>query len=194
MARAIKRTAEADGTYTYFESVNTPDYPTGTWLIDPDLSGVSAVPQQYWKVVADTVVEMTQGEKDAVDYAHLNEQVRCIELSFAGHKFPYAETSRTTYTTVARFIFQGSKRVGSIDKIHVAINVGSGVSASMRVYDSTNGAILGETTGITNEDLQVLLISPISNVPELTSILELQVKVDADGNEAKIHALTIDFA
>lgn len=64
MARFIHRT-----TYEYVTSGHSPDYPTGTWLKNPNLSGVSGVPQKYWKVVGDTVVEMTQAEKDAVDAA-----------------------------------------------------------------------------------------------------------------------------
>ncbi len=67
MADIINRTANAKGTYKYQQSVNTPDFPTITWLINPDLSGVSGVPGKYWKVVGETVVEMTQPEKDFVD-------------------------------------------------------------------------------------------------------------------------------
>ena len=65
MSSVIKRTSP----YTYLESVNTPEYPSATWLQNPDLSGVSGVAQYYWKVVGDTVVEMNQTEKDAVDAA-----------------------------------------------------------------------------------------------------------------------------
>lgn len=50
-------------------SVNTPDFPIGTWIINPDLVAVNAVPKIYWKVVVDDVLEMTQPEKDAVDAA-----------------------------------------------------------------------------------------------------------------------------
>jgi len=48
-------------------SVNTPDYPTVTWIINPDLSGVIGVPKKYWKITGDVVSEMNQSEKDAVD-------------------------------------------------------------------------------------------------------------------------------
>ena len=67
MADVIKRTANADGTHEYRKSVNTPDFPTADWLVNPDLSGVAAVPERHRKVVGETVVEMTQAEKDAVD-------------------------------------------------------------------------------------------------------------------------------
>ena len=48
-------------------SVNTPDYPTVEWIINPDLSAVAAVPWRYWKIVGDQVVEMTPEEKAIVD-------------------------------------------------------------------------------------------------------------------------------
>ncbi len=48
-------------------SVNTPDYSPLEWIINPDLSNVSKVPQKYWKVVGEAVVEMTSSEKTTVD-------------------------------------------------------------------------------------------------------------------------------
>jgi hypothetical protein len=62
MASAIHRV-----TYAYYPSVNTPDFPVEHYVINPDLTGVAGVPQQYWKVVGDAVVEMTTEEKEAVD-------------------------------------------------------------------------------------------------------------------------------
>ena len=67
MADVIKRTANADGVYEYKKSVNTPDFPAATWLINPDVSALSAVPQRHWKVVGETVVEMSTAEKTIVD-------------------------------------------------------------------------------------------------------------------------------
>lgn len=55
-------------TVEYITSVRAPLYPTATWIHDPDLSLLlGIVDQKYWKVVSDTVVEMTAGEKDVVD-------------------------------------------------------------------------------------------------------------------------------
>jgi hypothetical protein len=56
-------------TVQYLHSVNTPDYSDVFWIINPDLSALIGVPQKYWKVVGDTVVEMTVSEKNAVDTA-----------------------------------------------------------------------------------------------------------------------------
>jgi len=51
----------------YFASVNTPDYQTGNYLINPDLSALGSVPQKYWKKSGTSVIEMTVGEKADVD-------------------------------------------------------------------------------------------------------------------------------
>jgi hypothetical protein len=52
-------------------SVNTPDYPSTYWIINPDLTLVENVPQKYWKAAGDAVVEMSAQEKAAVDAASL---------------------------------------------------------------------------------------------------------------------------
>lgn len=58
-------------TVEYRQSVDTDDYSPVTWIINPDLSALTSVPQKYWKVSGDSVLEMNQTEKDAVDAALL---------------------------------------------------------------------------------------------------------------------------
>lgn len=65
MANVINRL-----TLEYLRSVNTPDYPEEEWIINPDLTGVEGVPKKYWKIDADSVVSMSQEEKDAYDLAN----------------------------------------------------------------------------------------------------------------------------
>lgn len=57
-------------TFQFKQSVNTPDYPIEDWVINPDLSGVIGILNQYWKLSGDIVSEMSQAEKDAVDLAN----------------------------------------------------------------------------------------------------------------------------
>lgn len=66
MANVLHRTSGQ-----YFESVNTPEYDELDWLINPDLSQVAGVQSKYWKVVGDTVVEMSEAEKQVVDASTL---------------------------------------------------------------------------------------------------------------------------
>lgn len=58
-------------TYEIRRNVTAASYDPAEWLINPDLSGVQGVPDYYWKVVGDSVVEMDAAEKAAVDAARL---------------------------------------------------------------------------------------------------------------------------
>lgn len=62
MATVLNRT-----TKQLLVSVNTPDYSTATWIINPNLSAVVGVPVEYWKITGDVVSEMDASEKAAVD-------------------------------------------------------------------------------------------------------------------------------
>lgn len=48
-------------------SVNTPDFPIGLWVINPDLSAVIGFPSKYWTITGDGVSLMAQTARDAVD-------------------------------------------------------------------------------------------------------------------------------
>ena len=69
MADVIHKT-----TLQQFQSVNTPEYSSTDWIINPDLSSVQSVSQKYWKILGDTVVAMSQAEKDQVDVDETNAQ------------------------------------------------------------------------------------------------------------------------
>ena len=43
---------------TYKRSVNTPDYDPAEWIINPDVSALSAVPARYWKASGDTITRL----------------------------------------------------------------------------------------------------------------------------------------
>lgn len=50
----------------YLISVNTPDY-SGNILVNPDISSVSNVSMNYWKINNELIEEMTEEEKSAID-------------------------------------------------------------------------------------------------------------------------------
>jgi hypothetical protein len=54
-------------TKIYLQSVNTPDYPVNDWIVNPDLSNVAGVPSRYWKIVGDTITEMSVEEKEELN-------------------------------------------------------------------------------------------------------------------------------
>ena len=56
------------GPVSLLRSVNTPDYPAVDWIIGPDLSTLTLA-SRYWKLVGDTVQDMTPAEVAAVQAA-----------------------------------------------------------------------------------------------------------------------------
>lgn len=62
----------------FLKSVNDPYYPKEDFLLNPDLSAVKGVPQKYWKLDGDIVLEMNAVEKSIVD-ARITEEIRINE-------------------------------------------------------------------------------------------------------------------
>ena len=61
-------TVVANRVILYLPRANTPDYENQpNTLINPDLSAVTSVSQNYWKVSSDLVVVMTSEEQYAID-------------------------------------------------------------------------------------------------------------------------------
>lgn len=54
-------------TKQYLRSVNTPDYPTSEWLINPVIPDCDP---KFWVIEGDTIREMAQAEKDAYLYLY----------------------------------------------------------------------------------------------------------------------------
>lgn len=48
-------------------SANTPDYPPGQWIINPDLSAVDGFDSRYWLITGNIVSLLNQAARDAID-------------------------------------------------------------------------------------------------------------------------------
>jgi len=71
MPNVIHKTNRSNFKLLRAYSVNGPDYPTADWIHDPDLSGVVAVSEVYWKSSGNAIVAMDSGEQAAQDSAIL---------------------------------------------------------------------------------------------------------------------------
>ena len=60
MASVLNRT-----TKQFIASANTPNYPTASWIHNPDMSAVAGVALREWLIDGDTVRQMTATEKDS---------------------------------------------------------------------------------------------------------------------------------
>lgn len=74
-----------NGVASYLQSVNTPEYESNPdAIINPDTSVVENVPIQHWKRSGNSVVEMTQGEKDALAATQLTQR-KTMANNFQGN-------------------------------------------------------------------------------------------------------------
>lgn len=72
------------------EGVPVSGYDPAEWLLDPDLAPVAGVSDDYWKIVGDSVVEMTAAEKTAKDA-----QILAVEKKNKLYEFEIAVDSYT---------------------------------------------------------------------------------------------------
>ena len=176
MANVINRT-----TCEYLESVNTPDFSVLDWIINPDLSAVSGVPMKYWKCSGDSVVEMSQAEKDTVDAAEAASQAASrngfiLDHAFHDNNKPYADSYSASYKIATVFIWPGSNLVGVPKQINfVAKKSNPSSSGYIRVYDSTNDVSWGELE-VTEDELGIVSMTSMSNISDTKSMLEIQIK------------------
>jgi len=54
-------------TKEFRRSANTPDYPIGDWIINPDMSAVRGKPSKYWVISGDSVSLMSRAARDLID-------------------------------------------------------------------------------------------------------------------------------
>ena len=179
MANVIRRTANPQGMYEYRTSVNTPAYDPGNWLINPDLAAVSGVPPMYWKVVGDTVVEMSQAEKDAVDATQ--------PAGIDNHNLlTFKDSTRSgSYRRAEVFFFEGTGVLGNPRQTQVIAYVDSGAEGEVRVFDRSNGNVLG-TLAITNTEEQALEIT-IASWPANSALIEVQMKRTSGSARQKVY-------
>lgn len=167
MSDVVNRT-----TGQYRKSVNTPDYDTADWLINPDLSAVLGIPQQYWKVEGDSVVEMNQAEKDAVDVAMAPQPtVRGIQdyVNLGG------KVTSASFERIGSYLYRGSAQVGEPHAVELIARIDPGAVGEVRVYDQENGIVIASAQFNSSVDERIeLQIS--ESWPTEPTILEIQIR------------------
>lgn len=110
MADVINRT-----TNEFRKSVNTPDFDEADWLINPDLSDVSDVPNQYWivpeqgdgNIVTANRLQWKKDQKQNKINA-FREQKLNEGLLFRGHVYDSDQRARDNITSMATSISVGA--------------------------------------------------------------------------------------
>lgn len=84
--------------------------------------------------------------------------------------------SANSYQRLDTLVYTGKKSVGTIARIVGIGYMDYGLNSyTVRVYDKTNDVVIAETT-FDNTSESSIVLSPITNVPIDTCLLELQVK------------------
>lgn len=114
-------------------------------------------------------------------------------LTFAGGSAPYVESTATTYSVVAKFIYAGSDAIGTINSILANIWVTSG-NADVRIFDATNSLQIAEVTAISATiDSNIVDFGTLSNIPIGSSVIEIQAKKNGGGAKLRISGIEIQY-
>jgi len=88
------------------------------------------------------------------------------------------KTNSTVYQRIGGpFRYGGANFMGTINQIEVISHMDTGMTSySVRLYDSTNEAIIAEATGLTNLLEGIVDLGTISDVPDEEAIFEIHAK------------------
>ena len=103
------------------------------------------------------------------------------------------EIKDTTYKRACAFVYEGSEFIGNIVKINIIGYKDDGVTSySVLVEDNTNNMVISETT-FTNDEEEVLSLTPISNIPTGRAKIEVFIKKTGGKSNDKAHVETVTF-
>ena len=114
-------------------SVNTPDYPSKDWIVNPDLSAVESVPRKYWKLSGNDVVEMNQSEKDAKD-ASMQPPAREVARKKIEDALAFAAQMKKDF--IIDNILLGITEKGLTNHVRRALQQVDSAMASASLYDA----------------------------------------------------------
>ena len=149
MANVLNKT-----TMKYLKSVNTPDYPTTDWWINPDVERdaliAAGVPTKHWKANADdtSVAEMTQAEKDVVDAAAVpgNMVAKIEQASAEVRAYIIARYDEDTQSSLA-FLYERAIALGKTNRAaHIAPAIDWVFESVLTYFYARKSAMAATTT------------------------------------------------
>ncbi len=117
-----------------------------------------------------------------------------VVSSYTETVYPRVDNTKlTTWKTMLKYNINGTARV--MNSVRVMSYVESGATSyGIRIYDSTNRAIIAERT-FTNTTEQLNDITTLSNIPTNVATIEFQLKVTGNGSKkAFIDSILIGIA
>lgn len=196
MANAIHRTQrDYRGYLLRVSSINTPDYSTDDWLVNPDLSSVSGIPEYYWKVTGTppggSVEEMNPSEKSAVDSTRLSDakvlrktQLESIKERYLNSK--YREEDRRVFNSMYAKGFKNKPKrreylesyISWLEQVEQELITRKGQVDSANTLSEINSVSFDEETlDISNPDVTINQALNTSDASDLDNFLDSNVEV-----------------
>lgn len=98
---------------------------------------------------------------------------------------PYSDTP-AVYEVVTRFPYDGSDAAGIPILLTLVGGQTGGATASFRLFDVTNAAVIAEVTGVVAVSPSLINMGVISNIPTGPAIIELQALKTAGSNPTTV--------
>lgn len=94
------------------------------------------------------------------------------------------QITNSTYNTIGNFNYLGSNKIGTINYITaISKKHKNTTSYDIRIVNQSNGEVIAEKTGLSNDDYQEVDLGTISNIPTSQTICEIQVKHNDSGKK-----------
>ena len=117
-----------------------------------------------------------------------------VELSWAIDGAPALSTSNAAYTTMARFVYEGSIDVGTPIVMKIIAATPDATSYDLRIFDVTNTLTIAEVTGQVNTTPVVVDLGTISNIPTGAAVFEVQLlRTGTGGQTAEVSAFSMEL-
>ncbi len=156
-------------------SVNTGDYQTADWIINPNLSAVSGIPSKYWKITGDVVSEMSQEEKEVVDYPYLTGLVVVYDPDdpvVANRVVLVIPGTLLTNFDEASNVLQDPVLPNNVPFKYMKVSVGALIEMTSGEKDDVDGFV------ITERDRSLVMHDIYTNASSLQQMSRLTVAID----------------
>ena len=115
-------------------------------------------------------------------------------FNFVAYTPPQTKIKKTTYIDLdCKFIFDPSIMTSISEIKFISYLKKSGGTYDIRAIDLTHDNVIGEITGLNNEDLQVMSLSDLTNTPAENSIIEFNARVTDKKIEACIVGVEVHY-
>ena len=179
MANVLNRT-----TKQYLKSVNTIDYLSDDWLVNPYLSSVEGLEKKYWNITGNIVVPMNQAERDAVDNSLIDEyrQTKYNEIdakteeliyqgfNFDGKLFSLSSNAQFNWVKMASALASGTLTEAKFPYTVSTRNNGSYALAWADLSAFLGAATLGVESNLATGRALKNLVENAQTVPEILAV------------------------